>query len=109
MTVIYCGKITWLPYAPSTIITVVVPNGINTGKPCLIYWQWAVTKSGAVNYNVEFTGAFVEKTAPMVECRGGADSYYWFTWNLRTNTLVMMDMDNIQSGDPVKLEKVFPV
>lgn len=107
--VIYCGKITYDRYAPSTIITVVAPEGIRDGLPCLIYWQWAVTVAGETKKNKEFTGKFAERVYPVVECRESSDSYYWFTWNLRTNTMVMMNKQGATCGEPIKLEKVYPV
>lgn len=107
--VIYCGKITNAHYAPSTIITVVAPEGIRDGRPCLIYWQWAVTVAGETNKNNEFTGQFTEKVYPVVECRESSGSYYWFTWNLRTNTMLLMNKYGGRSGEPIKLEKVYPV
>lgn len=109
MVVIYSGKITYQHYAPSTIITVVAPDGILDGKPCLIYWQWAVTSSGGPNMNKEFTGRFVEKAYPVVECRDSADIYNWFTWNLRTNTMLLMNQRDVKCGEEILLEKVYPV
>lgn len=107
--VIYCGKITYAHYAPSTIITVVAPEGISEGKPCLIFWQWAVTAAGEANWNKEFTGQFTEKVYPLVECRSSSDEYYWFTWNLRTNTMLLMNKQDKKCGEPIMLEKVYPV
>lgn len=109
MVVIYCGKLTYELYAPSTIITVVAPDGIRDGKPCLIYWQWAVTEAGARNRNKEFTGTFTEKVYPVVECEDSSDVHNWFTWNLRTNTMQLMDHRGNKGGQPIMLEKVYPV
>lgn len=109
MTIIYCGKLSHLPYATSSIITVIAPDGILDGKPCVILWQWAVTSTGIANLNMEFTGKFIEKVAPMVECRNSSDSNHWFTWNLRTNEMLMMSAENAQYGRPITLEKVYPV
>lgn len=108
MVVIYSGKITYQHYAQASIITVVVPEGILDGKPCLIYWQWAVTTAGEANLNKEFTGRFTEMEYPVVECRDSSDIYNWFTWNLRTNTMLLMIQKN-KCGEPIMLEKVYPV
>lgn len=43
MTVVYCGKYTHAQYPSNTILTVVVPEGIQYGKPWLVLWQWAET------------------------------------------------------------------
>lgn len=109
MVAIYCGKITHAHHAQSTIITVVAPEGIRDGRPCLIYWQWAVTGAGEANRNMEFTGQFTEMVYPSVECRESSDSYYWFTWNLRTNTMLLMNKLGQRCGEPIMLEKVYPV
>lgn len=109
MVVIYCGKITYESYAPSTIITVVAPDGIRDGKPCLIYWQWAVTDAGKANWNKEFTGTFTEMVYPVVECKDSSDIHNWFTWNLRTNTMQLMNRLGNKAGQPIMLEKVYPV
>lgn len=109
MIAIYCGKISHAHYATSTIITVVAPEGILESKPCLIYWQWAVTAAGVANMNEEFTGQFTEKVYPVVECRSSTDAYYWFTWNLRTNTMLLMDNKGTRCGEPILVEKVYPV
>lgn len=109
MVTVYCGKITYDRYAPSTIITVVAPDGIRESKPCLIYWQWAVASAGETNWNKEFTGQFTEKVYPVVECRSSSDGYYWFTWNLRTNKMLLMNNQGKQCGEPIMLEKVYPV
>lgn len=109
MTIIYCGKVNYQHYAPSSIITVIAPDGIRDGNPCVILWQWAVTTAGVPNLNKEFTGKFIEMVAPMVECRNSSDSTHWFTWNLRTNQMLMMSEINTQYGKPITLEKVYPV
>lgn len=108
MAVVYCGKITYAHHALSTIITVVAPEGIREGRPCLIYWQWAVTAAGEANRYVELTGQFTEKVYPLVECRD-SNSYHWFMWNLRTNTMFLMNKLMDKCGEPIMLEKVYPV
>ncbi|KAL0635409.1 hypothetical protein Q9L58_005617 [Maublancomyces gigas] len=109
MIAIYCGKIKYAHHAPSTIITVVAPEGIRESKPCLIYWQWAVTAVGVDNMNKEFTGLFIEKVYPVVECRSSSEGNYWFTWNLRINTMQLMNNQGNTCGEPIMLEKVYPV
>lgn len=115
MTIVFCGKVTHAHHAPTTIITVVVPEGIQADKPCLIFWQWAIIARTEVspsltNYNMEFIARFVEKVYPMVECRSPTDPNTWMSWNLRTNTMIMMDVASGSAlGEPIKLEKVYPV
>lgn len=58
MVATYIGKIDYAPYSVNTIITVVVPDAIEEGHTCLIYWQWTKDVGGVPNHNCKFQGQF---------------------------------------------------
>lgn len=92
----FTGKPTFLPYAPDTSITFVVPNGFTKGEVCLIYWQWA---AAAPNVTNAFPGLFT-KTSPyavQIECKNYC---YWFVWQIETNEVQMMREKDQRCGEP---------
>ncbi|KAL0630884.1 hypothetical protein Q9L58_010262 [Maublancomyces gigas] len=106
MVLVYIGKIDYAPYTVNTIITAVVPNSINNGEDCLIYWQWTKDAAGATNVNRPFNGKFVQRQPGVMECREqrtGTDPYYWFTWHTQTGVLQMLNENDDKCGKPIQL------
>lgn len=108
---IYTGKIVFEAFATDTIITVVVPDAIATNHPCLIYWQWATTTAGTRNENNAYNAQFTAVTQSSVEVREPTprDPFYWFTWDVASNVLQLMNKYNTVCGDPIQLSLVYPV
>lgn len=113
---IYTGKLNYGTHAPNTIITVVIPDAIEDGKLCLIYWQWANTADGTKHKNIAFTGKFTKTSKPKTEIREteswGMDNpipQYWFAFDFLAHKMQMMNICDVAVGDPIDLKTVYPV
>lgn len=102
-------------------IVVVVPGSQNAGERCLMYWQWTLMNNGDQNVDAEFVGKFAEQTGggfdfasrdvehPQYACLSTEDTFYWFLWNIQTNTLQLRNRWDTLCGRTIQLTQVFPV